>query len=211
MNIIFDWGGTIVRDKKIYNSLVNQAICGPFKNQDSWGDRIVMRNMKDRMIEYLDKSVEFQYDGSVKTISEYCSNKSKDRSFVLFDNKPCFDIKQGDVLKEVRDTFFRRMDGRANGFYVETDKIKMAKIVGADIFIEDDPRIALTLANINVKTILVLRDSNKFFNKDIMESVVASEKYFRICRNFRFAEDWTEVKEIIEEIRPIVERFHINE
>ena len=68
----------------------------------------------------------------------------------------------------------------------------MAKSQGVSIFVEDDPRIAISLSLSNIKTILMIRKWNSKFNMETMRLSLKPDKYKKLEENLYFAEDWFE-------------------
>ena len=189
-NIVFDWGGTIVKDALLFRHMADRYFYGP----DSWE----ICKMAPPMSSAFFKESK-QYPEAIRVVSRYCGTTidSPTKNFIVFDNKPVLDLSQGLIGLSLK---FQQIGGSANGIYIESDKLSLAKRISADIFVEDDPRIAITLANAGVKTILMLREWNKFFNYDILKSLTSKEKYEKIKDNFFFVEDWLDVENLIESL-----------
>ena len=87
---------------------------------------------------------------------------------------------------------------KVNGFYIESNKISLAKQTGCAIAIEDDPRIALSYANSGIKVVLLLRKWNRLFSKDTLRLCVPEHKISGLTDNICLAEDWIEADAHIE-------------
>jgi hypothetical protein len=128
------------------------------------------------------------------------SNEDRSQIFILFDNKP--HLLSQEPQETIRDIAFwlDKNHCKANGIYVESDKLGIAKQCGVDIFVEDDPRIAITLANAGIKVILMLRSWNKKFSLDILDLITTKEKQEKIKENIYFADDWHEAGCLIQNL-----------
>jgi hypothetical protein len=190
--IFVDFGGTIVRDKDAYVSLIGDYLTF---YPDQWivvNDFLDSAQREEFEDNYINRSV--PYPVAMETITSFCgmSNEDKSQVFVLFDNKP--HLLSQEPQETVRDiAFWLDKNGcKVNGIYVESDKLGIAKQCGVDIFVEDDPRIAITLANAGIKAILMLRSWNKKFSLDILDLITTKEKQEKIKENILFADDWQE-------------------
>jgi hypothetical protein len=179
VNIIFDWSGTIVKDNRLFYAETS-------KNQ--------------KLFMQIEHDVVKPYSDAIRVVSKFSETNPKE----LSNNNPksitnSYIISDKDTLLSVS-FVFDKLNGSADGIYAESDKLALAKKINADIFVEDDPRIALTLANANIKTIIPLRQWNKFFNYSIIKLLVSKDKIEKIENNIFFADDFLDIEQIIEGI-----------
>lgn len=202
MNIVFDWGGTIVKDQEVFAEIANRSgNCSiKYSGPDSWKN---IRNLGNS--NFLDTTqssffrigISHLYPEAINVISSFCGQNNGTKTFIVFDNKPVLTMDPSDVIKYLSFAFCGA-GGSINGFYLESNKLSLSKQIGADIFVEDDPRIAMTLAYANIKTILLIRKWNNWFNDTILSYTVPEHKIEKIRQNLVIAEDWVDVKKSIE-------------
>ena len=193
--ILFDWGGTIIRDDLLFKDIAENSgnENATFDGPDCWdnirviGNENYFDNIQDKFL-----LCGVTYDKAIDVVSKYTSNeKLNSFSYVVFDNKPFLDkIKSLDysISQAVR-----LNNGVVNGIYAEGDKVRLCKEVGINIAVDDDPRIALSLASAGIKTILVSRIWNRRFDLDNINLYIPYRKKAAIKDNLQIAEDWHDV------------------
>ena len=191
VRIYVDWGGTIVIDYELYETIARKSHNNniQWQSPDSWDNvASIGNNNHFQMMENRFFETGNPYSGAIDVISSFCGNdgqSSESQIFVTYDNNP--NIISGNIIKKMAFAF-KKMGGKANGFYVESDKLLLAKRDKVDIFVEDDPRIAMTLANAGVHVILLLRYWNRMFSPNRL--IISKEKLPKILSNLHWAEDW---------------------
>lgn len=200
-NILIDWGGTIIRDDYLFKLIAEKSNNNKdfFQSPDSWekieyiGNENYFKDIKNKFF-----NIGECYPLAEEVISSFTGTKQKSRTktYINFDNKPNLNNNLENSLQKLSESIYdRNID--CNGIYINSDKINLCKILQVQIAIEDDPRIAISLALSGVKTILMMRKWNKEFNVKDLELTMKKEKFEYIKNNIFIAEDWFDTGYII--------------
>jgi len=195
--ILIDFGGTISRDCLLFEHIARKSENGSavFESPDSW-DRIEVigsinyfESIRYKYFELVD----FYY-GFSDFIKKYNANSSscKTQTIVVFDNKPNIKIDY-DQIQFLLAKKLAEESCSPNAVFVDSDKLALCKKLGISIAIDDDPRVALSLAFAGIKTILVSRLWNRGFGLNCLDFMVPSRKKEIIQKNLLIAEDWFDV------------------
>jgi hypothetical protein len=200
LNILIDWNGTITKEEATFDKLVNPFLDSPTHEHDEiqhfykW-DHPEKPLLPEGLRElFFSDSVLAPY--AVNVINKFLgkeANSSDSQTFIVHDETPNFG----------QHTDFKMASGfdiiglEVNGMYVASDKINLAKVLGADVAIEDDPRIAVALCLSGIKCILMLKKWNRFFSIDALSLSMREEKVEKVKENLSIAEDWLDVNMIL--------------
>lgn len=202
--ILFDFGGTIARDEKLFHQIAKYSgnEDAEFLGSDSWENIkcIGSVNYFDKIIDNYFDMLEF-YPQAIEVVSSFYGNHGFDsptQSYIVFDNRPELGLKSNICSANISRVFYKH-GGQANGFYTDRDKLNLTKVAGMSLLIEDDPRMAITLASVGLKVIMPLRKWNRLFNPDSMRICMSEKKYKAIENNIIFAEDFIDIREIIKD------------
>jgi hypothetical protein len=196
MNILVDWGNTIIRDSDLFKQIAEKSgnIKTEWENPGSWnhvrslGDNNHFDSIQDGFFLIGDS-----YPGAVEVISSFCGNSTEeDRIYVIFDNVPIIKKELYKIQICLAESFHKR-NGLSNGFIVESNKILAAKSFGINVAIDDDPRIAISLCYAGIKTIVPLRKWNRNLCLNLLEITMKEDKLNIIKENLIIAEDWHEI------------------
>lgn len=214
--ILFDWGGTIIRDNILAEKLGNMSYSyyGEFTGADFWNKSSGSEDQKILESDSFDPDhwsninaendrnffKKFLYGGEVydqafETINSFRSTSanSKSKTYIVFDNKPSINASY-DKMQFTLARAISHKGGHVNGSYVEQDKINLIKRLNIDIIVDDDPRIILAAASTGVKSILISRLWNRRFSLNDIDIYIPERKRDNIKKNTIIAEDWYEVK-----------------
>lgn len=201
--VIFDFGGTIARDSQTYRNIAVNANNdkADFKGPDSWdGIRFVGSVNYFDIVQHKYFSMCNYYPQAVDCVLDFYGDKgdeSKSFAYVVYDNRPL--IKNSKIEALLSMDFYKR-GGKANGFYADSDKLRLAKSLQADVVVDDDPRMAVALAYAGVKTIVPLRKWNSSFELNNLRFYIPEHKIEKVRENIFFAEDFVEVNQIVSEL-----------
>jgi hypothetical protein len=199
--ILFDWGGTICNDSLLFQYINNLGFNKDYIfKPDSW-DNIKNVGCDDF---FLKNSNNFFNISSFYNGAEYAldifhgteGNSSEYENYIVFDGKPELDFPQ-DKIQLLLAKNLQERGVRINGLYVNSDKLSLAKSINADFVIDDDPRIVLSLASYNIKSILISRLWNRQFSIDNINYFIPSRKKLTVMKNIFLAEDFDDVERII--------------
>jgi hypothetical protein len=205
IKIFIDWGGTLVDDHELFSIISKKSNNEKaiWESPESWDMIRYIGNNN-----YFDQAQNtFIADCNVKkdaisVINNYRGDNgpsSKTETFILFDNKPNINIEPQKIIMQM--AFKMNTEGlKVNGFYVNSDKLFLAKQHSVDIFIDDDPRIAIGLACSNIKCILLLRKWNRLFDINNLYLTYNKDKIEKIKNNLIIAENWLECDIIINQL-----------
>lgn len=198
--ILFDWGGTIVRDDELFERISKRSgVNNPvFESPESWDHiRAGTENHFDQIAESFFALAE-PYESAFDVINFF----SKDEyAYVVYDNRPHLGLPVQRTELLFGKTLVRRKESlRPKGIFIDADKVSLCKRQGIDIAVDDDPRIALALASAGVETILISRLWNRSFNLDDLSLYVPQKKKDIIQKNLFFVEDWHGVKNQINKL-----------
>jgi hypothetical protein len=197
VNIFIDWGGCIVRDYELFDTIAKRSnnVKSTWQSPESWESIRSVGN--DNYFDKIQKSF-FKfgnpYEGSIETISTFCGMKGIDSDsqiYIVYDNKPQLDLEPQEIIKEMAFAY-NNLKGSVNGFYLGSDKVLLAKKNFVDIFVDDDPRIAIGLACAGIKSVLMLRKWNRNFDLNDIALFFTKEKLEKIKANLTIVEDWYE-------------------
>lgn len=199
--ILIDFGGVISRDSKLFKDFGIQSGCkDPFyQGPDSWdlieniGNKNYFKNVKEKNSFFM--MCEF-YPEAIETLNIfYATNgiRSPYGVFVVYDGRPNLDLSSSRIEALLASEFNRRK-ANINGFYVQSDKVRLCKQIGVDLMIEDDPRIAIALSSNNIKTLLMIREWNKGFDISSLKMFLPENRYKSVTENLIFVEDWVDAK-----------------
>jgi len=199
--ILLDWNGVIARENDLFKNITEKSLNPNYKyeSSDSW-DNI----RKIGTINYFSKIEKFFfdyqtiYDGAKEFINKtYSKNENSEYSnYIIYDNKPKINLTIDQIIFNLSKNLVQ-LGYYSNGIYVDSDKIKMAKIIGVDFIIDDDPRIVIAGAYSGIKSILMLRKWNSMFSFDNLKMTTQKDKYEKIIENAFIAEDFYECSQII--------------
>jgi len=214
LKILIDYGGTISKDQYLFDiidmkSKGNDSTDNDFDSiyigPDSWDNcrQLGCINYFDE-IENSYFSLSKYYNHSIETINSLCVSNGVDSEtlvYIVYDNRPRLNGSVSLIEKKLAHDF-QKKGGRCNGIYVESDKLMLCKKIGANVLIEDDPRIALSIAGAGIKVILMLRKWNaKITDESYFDLFVSKKKKQEILRNFSIAEDWEDAENILKKWR----------
>lgn len=205
VKIMVDWGGCIFRDSDLFSEICKNSGAGEkhFNGPLSWdnirsiGNENFFDTIQDKFFD-----ISTDYADAIDVVSCFCGSKgmsSKTETYVVYDNKPFLKINPDMAVAKMAKLFSEKR-AKANGFYFDSDKLALSKRICATIAVDDDPRICIALASVGIKTILLLRKWNRFFSKKTFNLYVPEHKVNDIYKNITIAEDWIEVKQVVESI-----------
>jgi len=214
LKVLVDYGGTISRDQYVFD-IINQKSKGKdlvdsntdsiYSGPDSWENcrQLGCVNYFDE-IEGSYFALSKYYNHSIETINNLCVSNGVDSEtlvYIVYDNRP--KINESVSLIEKKLAYdFQKKGGKCNGIYVESDKLMLCKKIGANVLIEDDPRIALSVAGAGIKVILMLRKWNaKIMDNNYLDLFISKKKKQEILRNFSIAEDWEDAENTLNKWR----------
>lgn len=204
IRVLIDYGGTIANDSLLFDKINAMSLGNPhnnYKGPDSWDDcrQLGSENYFDK-IEESYFSISEYYSESINVINNFHGvdgEDSKYLTYIVFDNIPKLKRSLQDIEKSLVFDFNRRA-GKVNGFYIDSDKLSLCKRIGADVLIDDDPRIALSVASAGIKSIVLLRKWNsKIADNDYLNLFIPKKKRKEIESNLMIAEDWNDVRNIL--------------
>lgn len=193
--ILVDWGGTIVRDESLFETIAERSgnTKTKWESPNSWNNirSIGATNYFDKTRNSFFSMGELYTESECVISSFYGENGGESLSevFLVFDNNP-------DVGEEVMRNWsmsLSKMDILFNGLYVSKDKLSIAKQIGASVIVDDDPRVVVGCAMAGIKSILMLRKWNRFFNIETLPYYLRRDHIERVKSNLIVAEDWFEV------------------
>jgi hypothetical protein len=201
LRIMVDWGGALARDGFLFNKIAEKS--GNAKtlwtSPASWGS---VRSLG--AVNYFDQisngffSLAEIYPQAAEVLLRFLGKKETGKqTFVVFDNHPELKLSPEKVQFFLAKSLHEN-GIEVNGVIVDSDKTKIAKTFGINVAIDDDPRIALALSALDVKTIIPLRKWNKEFNIDQLKLTTREDKIDKTANNLFFAEDWVEIGNILE-------------
>lgn len=193
--ILFDWGGVIAKDAALYQEILIESKRkiekSEFKKPEDW---FTIRsagneNYFDTIEKLFFKRCDI-YDSSAEVI-----NRLTDIGYethIIFDNKPSLNVSENEALF----LFASSLKDRGilpNGVHINPDKPNFAKIIGAEIVVDDDPRMAIAYAIRGIKSILMLRKWNRKFDLDSL-ILHMGERAIGIWQMINIVEDMSEVE-----------------
>jgi hypothetical protein len=194
--MLIDWGGTIIRDEYFFNyiSIQSKNLKTKWASPKSWdkiryiGELNFFDTIKEKFF-----LIQDEYPGSTEIINRFFGNsqESESQTFIVYDNNPDLGCKINKTIFKLSIAIQQR-GINTNGVYVEKDKLRLAKNIGIDLLIDDDPRIAIASSSSGIKTILMIRKWNRFFDLENLKYYTREENIKRIKDNFFIAEDWEE-------------------
>jgi len=202
VRIFVDFGECIVRDHLLFDYIAKESNNekATWESPDSWyaikgiGDVNVFDQISEKFF-----SMSEPYSEAPEVISSFLGEdeNSKSQIFIVYDNVP-----EVNLSNDKRDLLFssalQTKKIECNGFFFSSnDKTNLAKVQGSTIFVEDDPRVAISLALSNIKTVLMIRKWNSQFNMERMKFALKPDKYKKLKENLYLAEDWFEAGIII--------------
>jgi hypothetical protein len=196
MNILVDWGNTIIRDADLFKQIAEKSgnVKTEWENPSSWnrvrslGDNNHFDSIQDGFFLIGDS-----YPGAIEVISSFCGKcPEEDHVYIIFDNVPIIK-KELDKIQIYLAESFQRRNVLANGFIVESNKIFAAKSYGINVAVDDDPRIAISLCLAGIKTIVPLRKWNRNLSLNLLEITMKEDKFNIVKENLIIAEDWYEI------------------
>jgi len=201
INIIFDWGGSIIRDYALfeYISFKSNNSITKWKSPKSWNSIRSLCN-EDCFSKIENNFFEY-YKDSINIINKYFKSNtcSKTKSFIIYDSNPVLKMSNNKI-EFLFSKVVSSLGININGVFVHKDKLKIYKDLNIFIAVDDDPRVASYLASSGIKCILLLRKWNKDFNLEFIDFVLKNEHVERIKNNIFLAEDWVEVDYYINKI-----------
>ncbi|HUS49900.1 MAG TPA: hypothetical protein VMZ91_07025 [Candidatus Paceibacterota bacterium] len=197
VRIFVDFGECIVRDHLLFDYIakLSNNEKSVWESPDSWnrvrgiGDVNFFDTIAEKFF-----SISEPYSEAPEVISSFCgkTEDSKSQIFVVYDNVPEVNLSN-DKKNLLFSAALQNKKIECNGFFfASNDKTNLAKSQGVSIFVEDDPRIAISLSLSNIKTILMIRKWNSKFNMETMRLSLKPDKYKKLEENLYFAEDWFE-------------------
>ena len=111
MNVVFDWGGTIVKDGDVFADICRSSdnFSSSYNGPDSWDSIRSIGNINyfDSIPNYFYKCLGSLYPDSIRVISRFCglSQNDKTKSFILFDNKPSILKEPKDIIRDISFAF----------------------------------------------------------------------------------------------------------
>ena len=200
LNILIDWNGTITKEEATFDKLVNPFLdIQKYRHEDiqhSYRSDNLDEKYYPEILKHLFFSDSVLAPYAVDVINKHLgkeSNNSPSQTFVIHDNTPDF----GNETLFNMASGFETIGLNVNGIYIESDKIKLAKNIGADIVIEDDPRMAVALCLAGIKCILMLKQWNRFFSINNLSLSMREDKVEKVKSNLSIAEDWLDVNMIL--------------
>ena len=192
--ILVDWGGTIIRDDYLFKAIAEKSNNHKdvFISPDSWkkikyiGNENYFKEIKNKFF-----NIGECYPNSEEVISSFFGKSvdSKTRIYINFDNNPNLEFLTEQSLKNITESIYNR-NIDVNGVFINSDKIKLCKNNQIDIVVDDDPRIAISMALAGIKCVLMLKKWNKAFDIDMLQITMKEEKFKIIKENIYIAEDW---------------------
>jgi len=204
LNIFIDWGGTIARDHVTYEYISSKSgsRAHEWQGPNSWDSiRCVGNENFFEKEQHRFFRLTRYYSNSIKTISDFCGDEAypETKTFIVYDNRPKINAPPNDIIRELAYSF-NEANGSANGIYIEPDKIALIKRHGGGIMIEDDPRIAISLALADIPVVLLLRKWNHLFDIDSLKMTLPPDKFIKVRKNIHITEGWSDVKDAIKNI-----------
>ena len=204
--ILFDWGGTLCKDSLLFEYYLKNSSGFNFKgNQysfrpDFW-EIIKDENEGKFFFENQEKVFDISelYCDSINTVNKFNGTvgmSSEYENYIVFDYKPELKLPQEKIQLLFAKTLQER-GIKANGIYVNADKVSLAKTIGVDFIVDDDPRIIIALAAANIKSILVSRLWNRSFCYNDLFHYVSMKKREIVANNIFIAEDFNDIERIV--------------
>lgn len=204
ITVLFDLGGTLINDSLLFKYYANKSgnLNAEFMGPSSWD---AIRNIGHENFFSMNQEKMFDigetYCDTVNVVKQFYATEgcdSKYENFIVYDCKPEFNIP-ADRLQLLVAKAMSDKGIKTNGIYLCPDKVALAKTIGADYVVDDDPRIALALASANIKTILVSRLWNRSFSFNNLNMYIADKKNSTILKNIVIAEDLSDAERIIKQ------------
>ena len=194
--ILIDWGGTLVRDAELFEEIARKSGNSKisFDSPDRWD------NIKFVGTENYFEKIEHRFFSMGRTYV-YAEDALKElyekyQIHIVYDNRPQFESSVNRTQLLLAKTLTERRI-EISGIFVDPDKLSICKNLKIDVAVEDDPRIAMSLASAGIRTILISRLWNRSFSLD--SQYIPSKKKEAIQKNLIITEDWFETSQWIKQ------------
>ena len=208
--IFFDWGGTIIRDADLFNDIASKSnSTRRYKDPNDWKDIRTIGNLnhfEDIKSKFFERGETYPY--ALNVVSKYTGHslQAKSQSFVIFDGSPIINGKKDALnIQFLLSKALSKKNAKSNGIFVESNKVQLAKSLGCEILVEDDPRIALAAASAGIKVVLMLRKWNRVFSLESLSLLMKPKNFETITSKMFLAEDWIEADSIIDSLLGVKE------